>query len=478
VSGPNLQADSTAVVWSVTDDERVPLVSGTAIDENTGVLSVAENETAAGLVVTAAARYADGTDSGVSGAATVTLGNVPVRFIGVSAYNSFDPATKLTFYFSRNIEGLSASHITLTDSGGTGIQAGTLSPVDGTEGVYELAVSRVARPGTIRVAVAANPVPGYAVSGGPMTVTISYHAGIKSKLGITTNGVQGVSDTFNALHGFILSNGLTDSPGLIRLGDYIDLEGGLSVDPYGNEQVGGFQHPVNTPIAVSVTNAYNPGFTGALLRLIVVGINSFHSNRGAGNQYNVILNDDTPHVVFQFQNLPVSLAMNDSLTYAGSYKASRMRKYLVGENGTSGNFLTGLINAGVPANVLWGPVRYISTASGDSLDTITDTVWLPTEREQFGFGIGNTNNGVAFTSETIENQTWLEYYVNDILRTKYSPERDGYPDNINTYNGNAYALASPHRSSANNFCRVNTTGGTGKISADGSIYIAPAFCVK
>jgi hypothetical protein len=94
---------------------------------------------------------------------------------------------------------------------------------------------------------------------------------------------------------------------------------------------------------------------GNLLRLIVVGINSFHSK----DKYTVTANNGVPHLVFQFQNIPVSRRMNMSDSNGGGYAASEMRKYLIPVDGdtdaNSGAFLTGLLDAGVPKAVMWAP---------------------------------------------------------------------------------------------------------------------------
>jgi hypothetical protein len=76
--------------------------------------------------------------------------------------------------------------------------------------------------------------------------------------------------------------------------------------------------------------------------------------------------------------------MNAEDTNEGGYAASEMRKYLttVEEDDGSGKFLVGLENAGVPRDVLWAPVRYISTKVTDT--ALTYLLWLPTEREVAG----------------------------------------------------------------------------------------------
>ncbi|GHV32611.1 hypothetical protein AGMMS4952_23280 [Spirochaetia bacterium] len=135
----------------------------------------------------------------------------------------------------------------------------------------------------------------------------------------------------------------------------------------------------------TITDAAITGGTdrGNLLRLIVVGKNSFKSGTAAAN------NPSAPnHVVFQFQNIPVTHGMNPTNSNAGGYKDSEMRVYLTND------FLPGLKAAGVPESVLWAPSRrvwngFLSSESGSSstntvVDTIADELWLPTEYEMLG----------------------------------------------------------------------------------------------
>jgi hypothetical protein len=90
------------------------------------------------------------------------------------------------------------------------------------------------------------------------------------------------------------------------------------------------------------------------MRLIVVGINSFHSGKGKDNAYEITENDGVSHVVFQFQNIPVLRPVNTTKTNVDGYEKSEMRVYL------TGNFLDGLEKAGVPQDVLWASVRFVA----------------------------------------------------------------------------------------------------------------------
>jgi hypothetical protein len=279
---------------------------------------------------------------------------------------------------------------------------------------------------------------------------------IKKKFGVTEGGTGGVTKTFEALSAYIKEGGLSSENNVICLGDWIDLEGGLSVGAY------------NTAGAFTITNAaitpeYPPfvGYEGKWLRLILVGINSFNGKNG----------NNEPHVVFQFQNVPVSRRMNSTATNAGGYPASEMRKYLttVENHEGSGKFLAGLKNAGVPESVLWVPKRYISaritynSESSPVLALIEDVLWLPTAREMADY----SNYSVA--DETEENQARLEYYDSSAKRIKYGGT--GYT----TW----YWSASLHPTLPSQFYYMTTSGGINADSrqAHKEVGCVPAFCV-
>jgi hypothetical protein len=161
---------------------------------------------------------------------------------------------------------------------------------------------------------------------------------IKTKFGVAVDltGTKAVDAAFHKLKSFIGKGGLEADPPVISLGDWIDLEDGLSVENYpGTGGVGGFTLSANEAV-----NDLSEDH-GRLGRLIVVGINSFRSGKGYTQQY-VYPGEAPPgHVVFQFQNVPVTRQMNTSNVNEGGYAASEMRKYLVPVDGFegSGNFL-------------------------------------------------------------------------------------------------------------------------------------------
>jgi hypothetical protein len=289
---------------------------------------------------------------------------------------------------------------------------------------------------------------------------------LKARFGISASGTQGVTEAFNALHYLISApnegdNFTTD----IHLGDWIDLDS-LTVARYHT----GTEAPDNTNDIDTDTNRENGAIdtanmdvtNGKLLRLIVVGIDSFNGKNG----------NTTPHVVFQFQNLPGYHRMNPTATTVGGYAASEMRTYL------TDYFYPGLTAAGVPDAVVWTPSRRVwngftqaerdantHSSANTTVDTITDKLWLPTVWEMFG------SNSSVLVYENAGNQTWLEYYTDNTSRIKYN-------------SSNVAALyweASPYSQSGGGQVFVSCgSGGHNDIgfSANAGFGCAPAFCVK
>jgi hypothetical protein len=285
---------------------------------------------------------------------------------------------------------------------------------------------------------------------------------IKAKFGIELEGKAGVDAAFHQLKAFISNGGLEADPPVIRTGDWIDLEGGLGVAAYdGTDEAGGGGFILSAGDSVAAEGGGTRG------RLIVVGINSFRSGKGAGGQYAVIKNDGVGHVVFQFQNAAVTRRMNpESIGNTGGYAASEMRKYLVkvGGDNESGKFLAGLVAAGVPEGVLWAPARYVANGGSGATkeDEIKDILWLPTEWEMFG-----SQAAPSATCETEGNQARLEYYNSDGRRKKYFES-----DLI------WYWEASPYSGDSASFCAVYRYGHTYYNGASSAGGVAPAFCVR
>ncbi|GMO39295.1 MAG: hypothetical protein Ta2F_15700 [Termitinemataceae bacterium] len=244
-----------------------------------------------------------------------------------------------------------------------------------------------------------------------------------------------VEASFNAVHNYIQKTfavNTTEAISVIKLGNYIDLK-------YLN--VGGDGGSTNE----------NDGYISATsgLRLIVIGINSF----------NVINGNNTPHVVFHFEDVPGKHQMNETNDNTTGYLDSAMRAYIVN------NFLTGLKNAGVPDEVLWPPSRRVASSwNGTTAHTVKDKLWLLTEREMFGFGTYSYGPWSVSTVETAENQvSFTGYYKSDTERIK---------------NGEWYWLASPFSMADSFFCYVNIIGIAHMYNASSFGGCAPAFCVR
>ncbi|MDR1786565.1 MAG: DUF6273 domain-containing protein [Spirochaetaceae bacterium] len=279
---------------------------------------------------------------------------------------------------------------------------------------------------------------------------------IIERLGIKTGVLSGAAKVRTVFYD--LSNYLEENPAApdIVLGDWVDLAS-LTVEDYEGDG------------AISIGFNKDLSDHGTLLRLIVVGKNSFHSGKGVGGAYNIEANDATPHLVFQFQNIPGTRRMEAANTNSNGYIGSEMQTYLVGaganaNKGTEG-FLKGLIAAGVPEDIIFAPTRYIANKGEGANRTVADKLWLPTEMEIFG--------GRYFSNSEWEKNTEqarLEYYSDNNRRVKYPEEP--------TLSGEPYWLASPFSSNSTSFCSVDSSGKSGDNGNATSEYgVAPAFCV-
>jgi hypothetical protein len=104
----------------------------------------------------------------------------------------------------------------------------------------------------------------------------------------------------------------------------------------------------------------------------------------------------------------------------------------------------------------------VSASANTAVDTITDKLFLPTEREMFGSR--NHSNAV----ETATNQGRFAYYANDADRKKYN----------SSSSVTHYWEASPFSAVAGCFCSVYNNGGTSTDTAVTNRGCAPVFCVK
>ena len=298
-----------------------------------------------------------------------------------------------------------------------------------------------------------------------VTVKVYNEPRLRVKFEVNSSGANQVRDVFTAIHNYIQGGQLdAGNPKGLRVGDYYDLPS-LVIAADG------------AAAAVSGNNTFMPDGTG-IFRVVVVGINSFKGING----------NTASHVVFQFRNAVVSRGMNSD-NNGGGYTASEGRAYLTNK------FLPGLVAAGVPQDVLWGPNRLIAKVGGGAgTDTVNDLLWLPTALEMnapvLNELLGNTryNAGIASAYETQENQALLEYYA--------AADADSAISLLKRYDmggkaGIDFWLASPRSGGAfvvlSNLSNASwkpyftvsaptytTTGGT-VVRVYG---IIPAFCVK
>jgi hypothetical protein len=295
---------------------------------------------------------------------------------------------------------------------------------------------------------------------------------LKLRFDITATGTEGVSAVFTALHNLIATPIGNDSfADIIKLGDWVDLpslqvvgypEDDLDIAGPGpsDPSVGGRYGKIDI-----ASNTTWGGNHGELLRLIVVGINSFNEIIDVGNATDNEHNQATPHVVFQFQNFPGTHRMEATNINTNGYLGSEMRAYLIG------NFLTGLQNAGVPDAVLWAPSRRVANkgSGADAADIIADTLWLPTEWEMFGPNTGANSYSNATYENSTNQASFAGFYTTPVARTKYKASNQA----------EYYWLASPSSSSTGNFCGVNNSGAAYNLGAASHVRgITPAFCVK
>jgi hypothetical protein len=401
-----------------------------------------------------------------------TDNSVAIAFLSASVEDTQEGGSRLSLVFDRVIDGLAADDITVK-TGYEGLFADELA-VPETDGdtepeteadtktvTYTLTLAGAEKSGWITVGAGKS---GYRIT--PATQTVRLYKGvpengaggmtsIKQKFAVTEEGKDGVAAVFTELHKYIQNGGLGAST-VIRTGDWIDLEGGLAVEAYA-----GYGEFSAANAAIVPQSPPFTGYEGRKLRLIVVGINSFIGRNDNGNA--------TPHVVFQFQNLPASRRTHSAESNIG-YGETEMRMYLtpVAGDDNSGTFYTGLLEAGIPEQVLWAPIRYVSKRT--AAEKITDLVWLPTEWEMFG---QRTFSYEAH--ETSGNQVKLEYYSGDPQRIKYRVN-----ESTGTVSVPWYRLASPFYTTTNDyrFCIVESSGKGGYNSPSVSSDFAPAFCVR
>jgi hypothetical protein len=307
--------------------------------------------------------------------------------------------------------------------------------------------------------------------------------GVKNP-GLSTVNAAHVTETFNKLHEYLQSIAADpgalnreDSP--VQLGDYIDLPF-LFVEGYPLNEGASWsgEGKLDIPRNYFVYDSNDNFYAGSILRLIVVGRNSFNTNYSSNTGYAVTANNNGgPHLVFQFQHTPVQRRMNADNTNNGGYRESEMRKYLVPVAGddVSGKFLAGLTAAGAPEDILWAPARYLVNdgVSPSGVDEIRDKIWLPSFWEILGF------MDVLTVYETAQNQTRLEYYHEPGNRRKWFAKVEDYVSGFDSSQYWSWWLATPTNYQGRFFAIYEYADGRpySPEFARGSQGIAPAFCI-
>jgi hypothetical protein len=239
-------------------------------------------------------------------------------------------------------------------------------------------------------------------------------------------GVNTIADAIEMLHGKINADGVPDFSGL-QIGDYLDL-------PSLNDGTS----------AITWSDAYKN------LRIVIGGFNTYKGMGSAENTKN--------HIVFVFDNCPITKAMKTTNDNAGGYASSDVLKpYL------EGGFLTGLVEA-LGHDYMYAVQRYMSTKS--STAWLTAKIFPPTEIEVYGVQCYGDELGTD-TSPRSHTPIQLPIY------------RDSYTHRIKRYNGSRqwWWLSTPYSASAANFCLVHNVGFTVNSSASSVGGCAPAFCV-
>jgi hypothetical protein len=239
-------------------------------------------------------------------------------------------------------------------------------------------------------------------------------------------GVNTIAEVMTEIRRRCNNNGEIDNSKIpdfrgIRIGDYIDLpslDDGATVYTWNEEYKN--------------------------LRLLVSGFNHYKQAGDTENTEN--------HILFTFRNCPLTKRMHATDTNTGGFAAMELRTYL------EGAFMLGLKNA--IGNYLYPIRRLLSTKGGWAW--ITDTVFLPTEREVWGYPARGE----------VEHDGGAQGQYPIFFFTAYKGKR---------YNGSRqwYWVASPVSASASHFCNVTTYVYANHNSLASSVGgVAPAFCVR
>ena len=220
-------------------------------------------------------------------------------------------------------------------------------------------------------------------------------------------------------------------------------------------------------------------------KVYIIGFDHNAEKEGQGISFGLLESVDGKQVCLgdQYYNTKTSevmaFSMNTTLTNVGGWKASKMRKTILGstdvENGdatpdTIANPAANTLMAALPADlraVLKPITKYTDNVGNESSDASAVSLaidYLPLMAEFEVFGIQTNANP---NEQTFQAQ--YEYYKSGNSKMKYKQD---------AYNVPAFRwLRSPNFSNLRQFCHVNINGTARANSADYSYGVAPAFLV-
>jgi hypothetical protein len=183
------------------------------------------------------------------------------------------------------------------------------------------------------------------------------------------------------------------------------------------------------------------------LRVVIAGFNTYKNMGGTENEKN--------HIVFVFDNCPLTKQMNSGDTNAGGYASSSLKTYI------EGGFKDGLISV-LGRDYMYMVGRYISTKS--SYSELRSSIFIPTELEVYGMQI----QGDEISAGT--------KYPSPVQLPIY---RDSYKHRVKRYNGSRqwWWSCTPFSGSSSYFCSVHGYGYASNSNASSAGGLAPAFCV-
>ena len=295
---------------------------------------------------------------------------------------------------------------------------------------------------------------GEVVSGQESSKDLMIKFGVKPA-GYTTATAADVTTAFLAAKVYINKPGVTTSNltsanakiGVIALRDYVKLPN-LKVDGYN----GGY----------GVKGDFNKND----VVVEVVGINTYTGKNS---------NAAGPHLVFQIEKIvgmrTVAGNYGTDVSNSGGYLATEVRRYLipVASDAQSGNFLAGLLAAGVPEAALWAPTRVTGRPNPftGSINTVTDLLFLPTVSEVCNGSVPSGSGRPITDGESSSNQGILYVYSSNSSRLKQTSS-----------GSNEWWWLASAAGNQNCFGAVSSDGHIDFLNSGETCGIVPLFCLK